>query len=108
MSNKVEVFRHIKAAMEKPYDMTTKIVLKQTGKSPSFTCHTSFFPRIKDEITLEWIFTWKSSGTIPCSQQEKLSHYYNFTHGCVQSSFEYLSSGWRSYLPKQQFCFQPS
>lgn len=33
------------------------------------------FSRIKEEITLEWIFTWKSPGTTPCSQQEKLCHY---------------------------------
>lgn len=62
--------------MEKPYDVTTKMLTKETKKKTTpFTCHTMFFSRIKEEITLEWIFTWKSPSTTPCSQQEKLCHY---------------------------------
>lgn len=66
------------------------------------------FSRIKNEIILEWIFTWKSPGTIPCSQQEKLCHHIVLLMaGLSQALDTSLQDGDPTSLNKQ-FCFQAS
>lgn len=94
--------------MEKPYDMTTKMLPKETKKKPSFHMSYNVSSRLKEEITLEWIFTWKSSGTTPCSQQEKLCHCIILLMAVFSQALNIsLQDGDPTSLNKL-FCFQPS
>lgn len=91
----------IKEAMAKPYGMTTKMLPKETEKTPPFTRleNTMFFLESKKD--LHWSGSLCGSHQVQLLAPSRKNFCHHFTHRCVQSSFEHLSSGSRSYLSKQ-------